>query len=149
MLAYSRCKSMGVQVQGEDRRVVSGVLEDELYAMQCEIAVNWPTLTIESVQTRMKRFTTSRCLRAEDVFVKAEGWKLGPDLDSRIKKELGRQGCRHMAILMVDCCRSLARAELARELTSALQADPDLDRNEFLNRFFAQYPDLKDYLRLQ
>ena len=149
MLAYSRCKSIGVQVQGEDRRVVSGVLEDELYAMQCEIAVNWPTLTIESVQTRMKRFTTSRCLKAEDVFVKAEGWKLEPDLDSRIKKELGRQGCRHMAILMVDCCRSLARAELARELASALESDPDLDRNKFLDQFYLENPDLKEYLRLQ
>lgn len=35
MLIYSRMKSVGVQKQGENRRVVSGVLEDELYAMQC------------------------------------------------------------------------------------------------------------------
>ena len=102
MLAYSRSKSIGVQRQGEDRRVVSGVLEDELYAMACELAVHWPTLTIESVQTRMKRFTTSRCPLAESIFAQAEGWKLGFDLDARIKKELGRKGCRHMAVLMVE-----------------------------------------------
>ena len=29
MLAYSRTISIGVQKQGEDRRVVSGILEDE------------------------------------------------------------------------------------------------------------------------
>ena len=115
MLEYSRMKSIGVQVQGEDRRVVSGVLEDELYAMQCEIIVNWPTLTIERVQTRMKRFTTARCPLAQVVFPTAEGWKLDSQLEGKIKKELGRKGCRHMAILILDCCRSLARAEFARE----------------------------------
>jgi hypothetical protein len=142
-------KSVGVQVQGPERRVVSGVLEDELYAMECEIAVNWPTLTIEAVQTRMKRFTTIRCTRALDVFSRAEGWKLDSELDGKIKKEIGRNGCRHMAILMVDCCRSLARAEFARELRLAMEADPNLDKAQFAGIFFERYPTLKDYLRLQ
>jgi hypothetical protein len=149
MLTYSRMKSVGVQKQGAERRVVSGVLEDELYAMECEIAVNWPTLTIEAVQARMKRFTTKRCPLAEQVFAKAEGWKLGPDLDSRIKKELGREGCRHMAILMVDCCRALARAEFARELTAAREQEPNLDAKLFLEDFCSRYPDLADYLRFR
>jgi hypothetical protein len=142
-------KSIGVQKQGEDRRVVSGVLEDELYAMQCEIAVNWPDRTIVSVQSRMKRFTTKRCQLAEPIFVQSEGWKIDPELDGRIKKELGRKGCRHMAILMVDCCRALVRAELARELDAALENDPDLDKKKFLDDFFGTYPDLRDYLVLQ
>jgi hypothetical protein len=148
MLAYSRTKSVGVQKQGEDKRVVSGVLEDELYAMQCEMMVDWPSLTIETVQTNMKRFTTTRCLRAENIFVNAEGWKIGPELDSRIKKELGRQGCRHMAILMVDCLRAVARAELARDLTEALQKEPELDRGKFAEDFLAKYPDLLGYIKL-
>lgn len=149
MLAYSRMKSVGVQKQGENRRVVSGVLEDELYAMQCELSVDWPSQTIEAVQTRMKRFTTVRCPMAEEVFERALGWKIDKDIDGRIKKELGREGCRHMAILMVDCCRALARAELARELDAALEQDPALDKAAFVERFLRQYPDLRDYLRLQ
>lgn len=149
MLTYSRMKSIGVQKQSEDLRVVSGVLEDELYAMQCEIAVNWPDRTIVSVQSRMKRFTTKRCQLAEHIFVQAEGWKIDAELDGRIKKELGRKGCRHMAILMVDCCRALARAELARELRAALEKDPELDKKQFLDTFFGTYPDLKEYLLLQ
>jgi len=149
MLDYSRCKCVGVQVQDDGYRVVSGVLEDELYAMQCEIVVNWPELTIEKIRTRMKRFTTERCLRAEDVFVKAEGWKLDSQLEGRIKKELGRHGCRHMAILMVDCCRSLARSELARELRAALEKQPDIDTKQFLDDFFSRYPGLVQYLQLQ
>ncbi len=148
MLEYSRCKSVGVQKQGDNRRVVSGVLEDELYAMECEISVDWPSLTIESVQTRMKRFTTSRCPRAKDVFTRAEGWKIDSELDGKIKKELGRYGCRHMAVLMVDCCRTLAKAELARELRAALEKDPDLDRKTFTEAFFQRYPDLKGYLQI-
>ena len=149
MLAYSRNKSVGVQMQGDDRRVASGVLEDELYAMQCEIGVDWPSLTIESVQTRMKRFTTARCPRAQEVFVQAEGWKLGPDLDGKIKKEIGRKGCRHMAILMVDCCRAIARAELARELQAALEKDPKIDPNGIVKDFCSKYPGMDEYLRLQ
>jgi Protein of unknown function (DUF2889) len=149
MLQYSRMKSIGVQVQGEDQRVVSGVLEDELYAMQCEIIVNWPTLTIERVQTRMKRFTTARCPLAQDVFPTAEGWKLDSQLEGKIKKQLGRKGCRHMAILILDCCRSLARAEFARELRAAEEQDSHLDRKGFLEDFLGRYSELKQFMRLQ
>jgi hypothetical protein len=149
MLTYSRIKSIGVQMQSQDRRVVSGVLEDELYAMECEIVINWPDLAIESVQTRMKRFTTKRCLLAQEVFVRAEGWKLDSELNARIKKELGRYGCRHMAILMIDCCRSVVEAELARDLGSAVGKEPELDRKKFLDLFYEKYPQLNGYLRLQ
>ncbi|MGB6067307.1 MAG: DUF2889 domain-containing protein [Desulfomonilaceae bacterium] len=149
MLEYSRMKSVGVQAQGEDRRIVSGVLEDELYAMQCEILVNWPALTIERVQTRMKRFTTTRCLRAENVFPAAEGWKLDSQLEGKIKKELGRKGCRHMAILILDCCRSLARAEFARELRAALEENPHLDRKGFMEDFRCRNSELTEFMRLQ
>lgn len=149
MLAFSRMKSIGVQKQGEDRRVVSGVLEDELYAMQCEMVVNWPELSIEKVQTRMKRFTTKRCPLAQQVFRNAEGWILDGELEGRIKKELGRSGCRHMAILMVDCCRSLVRAELGRELAAALQRDPESNPAEIAESFVRQYPGLKDFIRLK
>jgi hypothetical protein len=147
MLEYARSKSVGVQKQGSDIRVVSGVLEDELYAMQCEIQVHWPTLTIQAVQTRMKRFTTERCLRAEHVFTEAEGWKLDREIEGKIKKELGREGCRHMAILMVDCCRALVRGEVARELRKALEETPELDKPAFLEKFLLTNSELADYLR--
>jgi len=149
MLAYSRIKSIGVQKQSENLRVVSGVLEDELYAMECEIVINWQELAIASIQTWMKRFTTKRCPLAQKVFSRAVGWKLDSELDGKIKKEIGRYGCRHMAILMADCCRSVASAELARELSSALDTEPDLDRKQFLEGFYDRYPQLRGYLRLQ
>lgn len=149
MLAYSRSKSVGVQARGDDIRVVSGVLEDELYAMQCELAINRRTMTLETVQTRMKRFTTYRCVRAEDVFTRAEGWKIDADLEARIKKELGRKGCRHMAVLMVDCIRSFACAEAARELRGAMEKDPALDKGLFLSEFARKNPVLAAYLGLR
>jgi hypothetical protein len=147
MLSYARAKSIGVQKQDYDVRVISGVLEDELYAMQCEMQVHWPTLTIDAVQTRMKRFTTERCVKAEKVFNKAEGWKLEKNIEARIKKELGREGCRHMAILMVDCCRALVRAELTRELRYAMTTQPDLDKAAFVRKWMSQQPILAEYLR--
>jgi hypothetical protein len=141
-------KAVGVQMQGTDHRVVSGVLEDELYAMECEMLVNWPTLTIEAVQTRMKRFSNTRCPRADKVFALVEGWAIDAELEGKIKKEIGRLGCRHMAILMVDCCRSLVSAELAREIRQARAANPQTDTKEVLETFLGLNPALRGFLRL-
>jgi hypothetical protein len=141
-------KSIGVQMHGADQRVVTGVLEDELYAMECEILVNWPTLTIESVQTKMKRFTTTRCPLADSVFAMAEGWRLDAELEGKIKKEIGRLGCRHMAVLMVDCCRGLVAAQLAQALRAALAKNPSVDRRQLVEEFLQTYPSLRGLLRL-
>ena len=80
-------KSCGVQKQGADKRVISGVLEDELYAMQCEILVDWPSLTIESIQARLKRFTTVKCILAEKVFLRSEGWKIDSQIEGKIREK--------------------------------------------------------------
>jgi hypothetical protein len=148
MSIYMRNKCVGVQRQGSDIRVVTGVLEDELYAMDCRIAIHWPDLTITHIEARMKRYTTVRCPLAADVFSRAVGWKLGPDLDGKIKKELGRYGCRHMAQLMVDCCRAAAREELAVEWQTAQESGEYVDAPSFVSAFFERRPELADYLRL-
>ena len=149
MPIYRRMKSCGVQKQGLNKRIISGVLEDELYAMQCEIMVDWPTLTIESIQARLKRFTTVRCILAEKVFLRSEGWKIDSQIEGRIKKELGRNGCRHMAALMIDCLRSLARSELANSLRCAMESTSDLDKAGFIEDFFKSYPDLKGIAKIR
>ena len=148
MPIYSRMKSCGVQKQGANKRVISGVLEDELYAMQCEILVDWPSLTIESIQARLKRFTTVKCILAEQVFLLSEGWKIDGQIAGKIKKELGRNGCRHMAALMIDCLRSLARSELANNLRSAMESTPNLDKADFIEDFFKANPDLKGLAKI-
>ncbi|MHB8202679.1 MAG: DUF2889 domain-containing protein [Desulfomonilaceae bacterium] len=149
MPIYRRMKSCGVQKHGADKRVISGVLEDELYAMQCEILVDWPSLTIESIQARMKRFTTVKCILAEKVFLRSEGWKIDSQIEGKIKKELGRNGCRHMAALMIDCLRSLARSELANNLRSSMESVPNLDKDRFIEDFFKDHPDLKGIAKIR
>ncbi|MGO8822583.1 MAG: DUF2889 domain-containing protein [Desulfomonilaceae bacterium] len=149
MPIYRRMKSCGVQKQGADKRVISGVLEDELYAMQCEILVDWPSLTIESIQARLKRFTTVKCILAEKVFLRSEGWKIDSQIEGKIKKELGRNGCRHMAALMIDCLRSLARSELANNLRSSMETAPNLDKDRFIEDFFKDHPDLKGIAKIR
>lgn len=149
MPIYRRMKSCGVQKQGADKRVISGVLEDELYAMQCEILVDWPSLTIESIQARLKRFTTVKCILAEKVFLRSEGWKIDSQIEGKIKKELGRNGCRHMAALMIDCLRSLVRSELANNLRSSMETAPNLDKDRFIEDFFKDHPDLKGIAKIR
>ncbi len=148
MPIYSRMKSCGVQKQGAAKRVISGVLEDELYAMQCEILVDMPSLTIESIQVRMKRFTTVKCILAEQIFLRAEGWKIDSQIEGKIKKELGRNGCRHMAALMIDCLRSLARSELAESLKSIPDSAQGLEKTRVLEDFFKSHSDLKGLAKI-
>jgi hypothetical protein len=147
MLIYSRMKSVGIQYQGSHRAVVSGVLEDELYAMECNLAINRDALTLESVNARMKRFTTIRCPEAQDVFNRAEGWEFDAQLDGKIKKELGRDGCRHMAVLILECCRSFARSERAQAYKEAVTANPSLDSKDFLAQYDSSRPQLANYLK--
>ena len=116
--------------------------------MQCEILVDWPSVTIESIQARLKRFTTVRCILAEQVFLLSEGWKIDGQIAGKIKKELGRNGCRHMATLMIDCLRSLARSELANNLRSAMESTPNLDKADFIEDFFKANPDLKGLAKI-
>ena len=148
MLKYSRLKTCGVQKQGAEFRVVTGVLEDELYAMHCEIRVQWSNLTIQSIKTSMKRFTTDRCLLAKQSFKVCEGWSIDTGLDGKIKKEIGRNGCRHMAVLIVDCLNALVRVEFSRELSLAVALDPLLDQKLFLDDFLKKNPRLINYLKL-
>jgi hypothetical protein len=54
-----------------------------------------------------------------------------------------------MAILILDCCRSLARAEFARELRAAEEQDSHLDRKEFLEDFLGRHSELTQFMRLQ
>jgi hypothetical protein len=147
MLIYSRMKSVGIQYQGSHRAVVSGVLEDELYAMECNLAFNRDALTLDSVNARMKRFTTIRCPEARDVFQRAEGWGFDAQLDGKIKKELGRDGCRHMAALILECCRSFARSERARSYREALAANPSMDPKDFSAHYENSHPQLAAYLK--
>ncbi len=147
MLIYSRMKSVGVQYQGAHRAVVSAVLEDELYAMECNLAINRDALVIETVNTRMKRFTTIRCPEAWEVFKRAEGWEFDAQLDAKVKRELGRDGCRHMAALILECCRTFARSERAEAFREALSANPSLDPKDFFTQYENSRPQLSNYLK--
>jgi hypothetical protein len=140
MLNYSRVRSVGVQLQGPEKYVVNGVLEDELYAMECTITLTRSDLRIQSVQARMKRFTTTRCLLARDTYKKLEGLSVGPELESTIKKELGPDGCRHMAGLIVDCCRAVLKAELADEFKKRVESGVKPKVSDLVEHLTQNYP---------
>jgi hypothetical protein len=142
MLTYSRIKSVGVQLQGPEKYVVTGVLEDELYAMECAITLTRSDLRIQSVKARMKRFTTTRCLPAQNTFKKLEGFAVGPELESKIKKELGPDGCRHMAGLIVDCCRAVLKAEIANEFKRRIENGERPDATALMEHFGQKYPNI-------
>lgn len=72
---------------------------------------------------------------------------IDPQVDSKIKKELGREGCRHMAALMIECLHAMGRAEFARELSFALSRNPELDKKKFFEEFISEESAFTAYLK--
>ncbi len=146
MLIYSRIKTVGVQRQGVDKVVISGVLEDELYAMECNIRIATDSHLIESINARMKRFTTVRCPEAAQSFKTIEGKRIDADIQSHIKRNIGQAGCRHMASLILNCLRAYAYAELQRELQEAQATNTGLDEKSFAVDFIKAKPELAPFM---
>jgi hypothetical protein len=114
MVSFSRSMLVGVEKMSDERVVLHGILEDNLYAMEVDVEVTRPGYEIVAISGRMKRYTTSQCPRATGVLKEAVGMKLNdPGLASRINKEIGRQGCRHYAELILECLDTFVAAEPA------------------------------------
>jgi hypothetical protein len=84
----------------------------------------------------MKRFTNFVCPQAVPVLqiavgksLREEGW------ESRIMKEVGRQGCEHFAEIIIECGHCLDQAVRSRDLSLALEQDPGLDQHQFLQNW--------------
>ena len=104
MLSFSRSMLLGIENVNDARVLLHGILEDNLYAMEIDLEVARPGYEIVGISGRMKRFTTSECPRATEVLKRAVGMKLDdPGIASRINQEIGRQGCRHYAELILEC----------------------------------------------
>jgi hypothetical protein len=47
-------------------------------------------------------------------------------------KEIGRLGCEHFAEIIIECGRCFDQAQLTGAMEKALEKDPGLDQNQFM-----------------
>ena len=64
MLKFIRNKLVGVYRRDEDTLVAHGLLEDDIYGLEVDVALRLPDLEIVSVDGRWKRDENSACYRA-------------------------------------------------------------------------------------
>lgn len=108
MSMFQRYQTVSVQKTPQGY-VARGDLCDHLYGMAVKLAMN-SDLVVTDVQGEMIRYTTDRCPLGLESLPKAKGFNLAEaGVESRIKKEIGRPGCRHLATLLVTMSRCLRR----------------------------------------
>lgn len=115
-VGFSRTKLVDIQSRGDDVLVAHGYLTDHIYTMSVDVEFDLKKGSISAIQGEMIRYTSHGCARAENVFGDAVSISFGPDMDNRIKKTVGRAGCRHVAAILMDCCHAAPRALIAREM---------------------------------
>ncbi len=112
MLKFTRTKYVGIERPEKNRVVAHGTLDDYIYAMQLDVEFSLPEYEITKIDGRMTRFTTPECPKGDELLENAVGMRIEPGVDDRIKKEIGRAGCRHYATLLVECCNSVIAASI-------------------------------------
>ena len=132
MLKYARNKLVNVAAKGDERLIVHGVLDDDIYSCEVDFDLRRADMRIVTIKGKWHRYTTPDCPRALDRIAPAEGRCIeDADFAHFINKEVGRKGCEHFASLIIECAAAAREAELILRWQKACESNPDLDLESF------------------
>ncbi len=131
-LTFARNKLVGVEYPRENLFIAHGVLDDDIYSMELDVEVEAPHFEIVRINGVMKRITTPECWKAIPKLQNAVGLSLADeDFTSKVNRRVGREGCRHFATLLLECCDTILRAATLREAeTGGDLEDEELHRRQ-------------------
>lgn len=136
MISFNRSQIIGAEFPDSETVRFNGIQEDHIYGMEINMEVRIADGTISKIEGNMKRYTTPVCPNAIPVLdtavgqsIRQEGW------ESKIMKEIGRKGCEHFAEIIIECGHCLDQAVRSRDLSLALEQDPALDQQQFLQNW--------------
>jgi hypothetical protein len=113
---------VGGEFLDKETLCLHGILEDQLYAMEIEMDVRIPDGIVAAIRGWMKRYTTPVCPKALDVLQKIVGISLREEgWVSKVNREIGQKGCRHLAEIMIECGRCLDSARMAKDIQETLK----------------------------
>ena len=136
MLKFARNKLVNIVAKGDERLLVHGVLDDDIYSCEINFEVKLPDMVIRSLKGRWHRYTTPDCPRALDTLDPAVGRCIrDPEFAHFIDKEVGRKGCEHFANLIIECAAAVLEAELVLNWQKACELNPDLEFGTFADSF--------------
>jgi predicted metal-dependent phosphoesterase TrpH len=132
MLKFSRNKLVSVIRNNVDTLKVHGVLDDDLYGLEIDLAIRIDDLKIISIDGRWNRFTTPICPRAIPILKAATKFHINEELAPKVHKIIGREGCRHFANLLIECCDAAKEAAAIVKWHDAQTDEPNLTLEQFL-----------------
>jgi hypothetical protein len=139
MITFNRSQIIGAEFPDEEIVRFNGLQVDHIYSMEINMDVRLSDGVILAVEGLMKHYTNFVCPQALPVLqtvvgmsLREEGW------DRRIMKEIGRRGCEHFAEIIIDCGHSFDQARLSKAMWQALEADPDLNQEQFMEKWIDQ-----------
>ena len=144
MITFNRSQLVEAEFPDEETIRFSGVQEDHIYNMEIGMEVRIADGTILAIEGVMKRYTNPVCPAAVPVLQSAVGISLREaGWDSRVMREIGRKGCEHFAEIIIECGRCFAWAQLSKQMSEALQSDPGLDQEQFVETWAREHPEIE------
>jgi predicted metal-dependent phosphoesterase TrpH len=134
MLTFMRNKLISIYQFDEDRLVVHGILDDDIYSVELDIHFRMSDLMILTIDGKWNRWTTPECPRSLMHLSEAEGMSMMEEgFRQKINKLVGRKSCRHFANLLLDMCHSAREASWIAEWEKTRETQPDLTFDRYLS----------------
>ena len=144
MITFNRSQLVGAEFPDGDTIRLNGVQEDHIYAMEINMDVRIADGEILAIQGAMKRYTNPVCPAAVPVLQTAVGISLREEgWDQRIMREIGRKGCEHFAEIIIECGRCFDQARMSKAMSEALQRDPTLNQEKFVETWVEEHPEIR------
>jgi len=131
MLKFTRNKLVSVERKDEDRLLVHGILDDDMYGVEVDVVLRISNLEIISLDGKWNRWTTPDCYRAIPLLQEAVGFRVAEGFSEKIKKSVGRKACRHYANLLLECCYAAKETAMILKWEEEKAGRPELGFDEF------------------
>jgi hypothetical protein len=144
MITFNRSQLVEAQFPDEHTIRFTGVQEDHIYSLEIAMDVRIDDGEILAIKGLMKRYTNPVCPAAVPVLQSAVGISLREEgWDQRVMREIGRKGCEHFAEIVIECGRCFHQARMSKEMWEALQKDPTLNQERFVETWAEEHPEIR------
>jgi predicted metal-dependent phosphoesterase TrpH len=133
MLKFARNKLVSIYRKDEDTLLAHGILEDDIYGLEMDVAIGLSSLEILSIEGRWKRTENSECPRAIPFLQEAVGFRMGEGFSQKVRKIIGRKACRHFADILLECCDAAQMAANVIRWETEKEKRPDLRFDDFFS----------------
>jgi len=144
MITFNRSQLVGAEFLDDDVVRFNGIQEDHIYGMEISMDVRVADGEILAIRGSMKRYTNPVCPTAVPVLQSAVGISLREEgWDRLVMREIGRKGCEHFAEIIIECGRCLDQARMSKAMGEALEKDPGLNQQQFVEAWAEQHSEIR------